>query len=203
MRYLLRRLDAGLKLDEAGDCDEAMRHLATGRYDLVLLDLRIPCSYGANTFDGLDCLREAASGTPFVIISGEEDPQIVRESIEHGAMGFIPKSSTPELLIQAIALVLAHGVYLPRTVLDAAHAAAEPLLPQSSAAQAVLAELTQRQREVLHGVINGKTNKAIAQELDLSDATVKAHLTLTYRALGVASRTEAVYAAAKLGLRLI
>ena len=202
MRYLLQRLDAGLKLDEAGSCEEGLRHLATGGYDLVLLDLRVPCSCGPNTFDCLDRLREAAPGTPFVMISGEEDPRIVRESIEHGAMGFIPKSSTPELLIQAIALVLAHGVYLPRTVLDAAHATAEPQLPQSGAAQSVLEELTLRQREVLRGVINGKTNKAIALELDLSDATVKAHLTLTYRALGVSSRTEAVYAAAKMGLRL-
>ncbi len=201
MRYLLRRLDLELKLDEAGDCDEGLSHLLASRYDLVLLDLRVPCSCGPETFACLGTLREAAPGTPFVIISGEDDPQIVRDSIEHGAMGFIPKSSTPELLIQAIALVLANGVYLPRSVLDAAHAAA-PEPPPVEVDQPALGGLTQRQMQVLRGVINGKTNKAIAQELDLSDATVKAHLTLTYRALGVSSRTEAIYAAAKLGLRL-
>ncbi len=201
MRYLLRRLDGELKLDEAGDCDEGLGHLTARRYDLVLLDLRVPCSCGPETFACLGTLCAAAPGTPIVIISGEEDPQIVRDSIEHGAMGFIPKSSTPELLIHAIALVLANGVYLPRSVLDAAHAAAAAV-PPADVDQPTLAGLTQRQMQVLHGVINGKTNKDIAQELELSDATVKAHLTLTYRALGVNSRTEAVYAAAKLGLRL-
>jgi DNA-binding NarL/FixJ family response regulator len=199
MRYLLRRLDTELKLDEAGDCSEALRLLAGQSYDLALLDLTMPDIAG---LVALDTLRAAAPGTPIVIISGEEDPGVVRAAIEHGAMGFIPKSSTPELLIQAIALVLANGVYLPRTVLDMAHPAPLPGTPQAGADPAMLPGLTQRQMEVLRGVITGKTNKSIAQELKLSDATVKAHLTLTFRALGVSSRTEAIYAAAKLGLRL-
>jgi len=199
MRYLLRRLDTELKLDEAGNCAEAAQHLAEQRYDLVLLDLRMPDIGG---LDALDVLRDAAPGTPFVIISGEEDPGVVRAAIEHGAMGYIPKSSTPELLIQAIALVLAKGVYLPRNVLDMAQAALAPDLAQTGPDPVMLPGLTQRQMEVLRGVITGKTNKSIAQELNLSDATVKAHLTLTFRALGVSSRTEAIYAAAKLGLRL-
>jgi DNA-binding NarL/FixJ family response regulator len=196
MRYLLRRLDSELKLDEAGNCAEALQRLAGASYDLVLLDLSMPDTGG---MDALDALRAASPGTPLVIISGEEDPHAIRASIEHGAMGFIPKSSTPELLIQAIALVLAKGVYLPPTVLAAAH----PAPPQAGSDPTLLPGLTQRQMDVLRGVITGKTNKTIAQELDLSDSTVKAHLTLIFRALGVSSRTEAIYAAAKLGLRLV
>lgn len=201
MRYLLRRLEGDLRLDEADSCAEGLQRLAAQSYDLVLLDLVLPDNRGLGT---LDTLRDAAPGTPFVMISGEEDPHIVRAAIEHGAMGFIPKSSTPEVLIQALALVLAKGVYLPRTVLDIAHTApsAAANSPKARAEQAALPGLTQRQTDVLLGIITGKTNKAIAQELNLSDATVKAHLTLTFRALGVNSRTEAIYAAAKLGLRL-
>jgi len=198
LRFLLRRLDAELNLDEAGDCAGALQRLAAVTYDLVLLDLSMPNTGG---LDALDALREIAPSTPFVIISGEEDPHVVRASIEHGAMGFIPKSSTPEVLIQAIALVLAKGVYLPRTVLAAAHPAPGPR--EAGSDPTLLPGLTPRQMDVLRGVITGKTNKTIAQELNLSDATVKAHLTLTFRALGVSSRTEAIYAAAKLGLRLV
>ncbi len=202
MRYLLRRFDARLSLDEAGDCAEGLQHLTARRYDLVLLDLHVPCTCGPGPFDALDCLHEASHGTPLVMISGEEDPRVIRATIEHGAMGFIPKSSTPELLSHAISLVLANGVYLPRSVLDAVQLPPQPDLAHAEGVPPTLQGLTQRQMEVLRGVISGKANKAIAQELNLSDATVKAHLTLTYRALGVVSRTEAIYAAAKLGLRL-
>ena len=201
MRYLLRRLDTDLKLVEADNCAEGLQQLAAQSFDLVLLDLTLPDNRG---LDALDALRSAVPGTPFVMISGEEDPRVIRAAIEHGAMGFIPKSSTPEVLIQALGLVLAKGVYLPRTVLDLAHAAPATAAGAlgDGAEQAALPGLTQRQMDVLLGIITGKTNKAIAQELNLSDATVKAHLTLTFRALGVNSRTEAIYAAAKLGLRL-
>ena len=199
MRYLLRRLDVEYELDEADNCVDALDLLAAGSYDLVLLDLNLPCVSG---IDALDKLCDAAPGTPLVVISGEEDPAVVRATIEHGAMGFIPKSSTPESLIHAIRLVLAKRVYLPKAVLDGTSTPSVPGAPRGGAEKTVLAQLTRRQMEVLRGVIIGKTNKAIAQELNLSDATVKAHLTLTFRILGVNSRTEAIYAAAKLGLRL-
>lgn len=200
MRYLLRRLDTSLKLDEANSCADALALLAARSYDLLLLDLGMPMLGG---IDALDALRDAAPGTPCVVISGEEDPGVVRAAIEHGAMGFIPKSSTPEVLIHALELVLAHGVYLPRAVLEAAHATGAHGAGRAGAEQTTLPGLTARQMEVLRGVLTGKTNKTIAQELQLSDATVKAHLTLTFRALGVGSRTEAIYAAAKLGLKLV
>jgi DNA-binding NarL/FixJ family response regulator len=121
-----------------------------------------------------------------------EDPQVVHAAIELGAMGFIPKSSTTELMIQAMRLVLAHGVYLPPAALDA-------VPPDVSAG---LPGLTPRQMDVMRCLISGKPNKVIARELDVSEATVKAHLTAVFQALGAKNRTEAVYAAAKLGLRI-
>ena len=199
MRYLLRSLDADLEMDEASNCSQALELLADRSFDLVLLDLNMP---GLNGLDALAAVRDAAPGVPLVVLSGESDPGIVRAAIEGGAMGFIPKSSPTEVLIPALRLVLAHGVYLPPLVLEAAYAARPPAPALSRSATTVLPGLTPRQMDVLHYVIRGKPNKTIARELDLSEGTVKAHLSAVFQTLGVHSRTEAVYAAANLGLRL-
>lgn len=202
LKYLLRSLDAALEMDEAGDCAKALEHASARSYELVLLDLKMP---GVAGLDALAALRDAIPAAPVVILSGEDNPEVVRAAIERGAMGFIPKSSTPEVMIQALRLVLAHGVYLPPAVL---HAPAPGSSPASAAAQAIagqttLAGLTPRQMDVLRCVIQGKPNKIIARELDVSEGTVKAHLSSVLHALGTRNRTEAVYAAAKLGLRLV
>jgi DNA-binding NarL/FixJ family response regulator len=202
LKFLLRSLDAALEVDEAGNCAKALEHAAARSYDLVLLDLKMP---GVEGLDALAALREAIPGIPLVVISGEDNPGVVRAAIERGAMGFIPKSSTPEVLVQALRLVLAHGVYLPPTVLDAA-AMTTPTTAadsQGAAGHATSLGLTTRQIDVLRCVIQGKPNKIIARELDISEGTVKAHLSSVLRAFGVRNRTEAVYAAAKLGLRLV
>jgi DNA-binding NarL/FixJ family response regulator len=188
LKYLLRGLDDSIAMDEAGDCPEALERLGSGAYDLVLLDLKLP---GVNGLDALASLRDAAPGTPLIVLSGEDDPSVVHATIERGAMGFIPKSSTPEVMIQAMRLVLARGVYLPPAALDAVRPGASAALP----------ELTPRQIDVMRCVIRGKPNKTIARELEVSEATVKAHLTAVFQALGARNRTEAVYVAAKLGLR--
>jgi DNA-binding NarL/FixJ family response regulator len=201
LKYLLRSLDAALEMDEAGDCSKALEHTSVRSYDLVLLDLKIP---GVAGLDALAALRDAVPAVPVVVLSGEDNPEMVRAAIERGAMGFIPKSSTPEVMIQALRLVLAHGVYLPRAVLDApAPGPSQAATSQASGGQAKLAGLTPRQMDVLRCVIQGKPNKIIARELDVSEGTVKAHLSSVLHVLGTRNRTEAVYAAAKLGLRLV
>jgi DNA-binding NarL/FixJ family response regulator len=202
LKFLLRSLDAALEVDEASDCAKALEHATARSYDLVLLDLKMP---GVAGLDALAALREAIPAAPLVVLSGEDNPGVVRAAIERGAMGFIPKSSTPEVLIQALRLVLAHGVYLPPAVLDAAGPAstASSAASQANEGQTTLPGLTPRQMEVLRCVIQGKPNKIIARELDVSEGTVKAHLSSVLHALGTRNRTEAVYAAAKLGLRLV
>jgi DNA-binding NarL/FixJ family response regulator len=199
LKFLLRSLDAALEVDEAGNCAKALEYAAARSHDLVLLDLKMP---GVEGLDALSALREAIPAVPLVVVSGEDNPGVVRAAIERGAMGFIPKSSTPEVLVQALRLVLAHGVYLPPTVLDAGGTASVSAASQTSAGQAALSGLTPRQVDVLRCVIQGKPNKIIARELDISEGTVKAHLSSVLRAFGVRNRTEAVYAAAKLGLTL-
>ena len=199
LKFLLRSLDGALEVDEASDCAKALEHVAARSYDLVLLDLKMP---GVAGLDALAALRDAIPAAPLVVLSGEDNPGVVRAAIERGAMGFIPKSSTPEVLIQALRLVLARGVYLPPAVLDAARVPAS-VASHASSDEMTLPGLTPRQMDVLRCVIQGKSNKIIARELDVSEGTVKAHLSSVLRALDVRNRTEAVYAAAKLGLRLV
>jgi len=201
LKMLLKTLEPGVAIEEAGSCAQALERARASRYDLVLLDLKMP---GVHGLDALAAIREAVPDAPVVVLSGEDDPRLVRATIERGAMGFIPKSSTPEVLHQALQLVLARGIYLPMTVLDSSASAAEPERQAAPAAEvATLPGLTPRQMDVLRCVIQGKPNKVIARELDVAEATVKVHLSSVLRALGVHNRTEAVYAAAKLGLRLV
>jgi DNA-binding NarL/FixJ family response regulator len=197
LMYLLRTLDSQLEVDEAGNCNQALAR--AGRdYDLVLLDLKMP---GVNGLDALSAIRSNFPQSPAVVLSSEDDPRIVRQAIDSGAMGYIPKSSTPDVMIQALRLILARGVYLPPNVLSAD---AEPApKPPGELADDSIEGLSPRQMEVLRLVIQGKPNKVIAAELDISEATVKAHLSAVLRALGARNRTEVVYAAAKMGLRLV
>jgi two-component system nitrate/nitrite response regulator NarL len=202
LKFLLQQLDTGLVLDEAGNCAQALERAAARSYDLVLLDLNMP---GVSHLDALAALRDAVPDAPVVVLSGEADPNVVRAAIERGAMGFIPKSATPEVLIEALRLVLAHGVYLPLEVLTMSAPAARPASAAPSGGDSAAAQpgLTPRQLEVLRYVIQGKPNKVIARELNLSEGTVKTHLSSVLRAFGAHNRTEAVYAAAKQGLRLV
>ena len=198
LKFLLRGLDAELVVDEAESCAAATARQGEFSYDLILLDLNLP---GVGGLEALAAIRAAFPQTPVVVLSGEDDPRTIRATIEQGAMGFVPKSSTPEILIQALKLILAHGVYLPVSALDGE----TPLVPHAAreSSDAVLASLSARQLEVLRCVIQGQPNKLIARNLALSESTVKAHLSAVFRALGAHNRTEAVYAAAKLGLKLV
>jgi len=190
LKFLLRDLDSALELDEASTCAEALEHVSSRSYGLVLLDLKLP---GRQRMDALSALRNAVSGVPIVVLSGEDDPSTIRAAIDGGAMGFIPKSSSPQLLVQALRLVLASGIYLPPNALDGAETA--------GASQAGAARMTPRQLQVLRCVIEGKENKVIARELGISDGTVKQHVSAVLHSLGVDNRTKAVYTAAKLGIR--
>lgn len=199
LKFLLGSLDEQIDVSEAGDCEQATAQAGTREFDLVLLDLKMP---GLDGLSALAAMRETFPSAPVVVLSGEDDPRIVRAAIEGGAMGYIPKASTPEVMIQALKLVLAKGVYLPPRVLTAP-AGADETVPDRPADEQALKGLSPRQMDVLRCVIHGKPNKVIARELDISEGTVKAHLSAVLRALGVRNRTEAVYAAAKMGLRLV
>jgi len=199
LQFLLRGLDEQLVIHEAASCADAIARQGQHSYDLILLDLNLP---DMRDLEALAAIRSAYGETPIVVLSGEDDPRMIRATIEHGAMGFVPKSSTPEILIQALRLILAHGVYLPLSALNSE----EPFAASPAALtdpDAILDHLSVRQQEVLRCVIQGQPNKVIARKLARSESTVKTHLSAVLRSLGARNRTEAVYAAAKLGLRLV
>jgi DNA-binding NarL/FixJ family response regulator len=112
MKFLLGSLDAEVGLDESADCAAAAALAGAGHYDLVLLD---PELRGMDGMDALVALRAAFPATPVVVLSEDDDPAAVRAAIEAGAMGFIPKSSPAEIMVDALRRVLAGGVYLPAT----------------------------------------------------------------------------------------
>ena len=197
LKYLLPVLDNTVQYTEAGDLESALQHDPDIGFDLVLLDLYMP---GVKGMEALSRCREHFESASLVVVSGEEDARIIRGAIEHGAAGFIPKSSSREVLVSALRVVLAGGTYLPDHALKPI-ASAQPQQMTAESVPDSAHPLSRRQFDVLMRAIQGKSNKIIAKELDISDHTVKAHLSMAYRSLGVQNRTEAVYAAAKLGFQ--
>jgi DNA-binding NarL/FixJ family response regulator len=177
-------------------CLEARQDL-----DLALVDYNMP---GAGGAAWIGSLRERFPGTPLVVISAQEDPGLVRELVALGVSGFIPKSDSSRVILQAVRLVLSGGTYAPLRLLSG------PFLPTETTTferdprtgQATrdirLPGLTERQMEVLHLLSRGLPNKLIARELGLTEGTVKVHLLAIYRVLGARNRTEAVVASQQL-----
>jgi len=193
MKFLLSDLDETLELVEAGTLEAALSALEEHGADLILLDLMLPDTEG---MAALRRIRADYAGIPLAVVSGVEDPAQIRELIEEGALGFVPKTSSSDVLIAALKLIIAGGVYLPPVALDYV----PPAQPDATRGQSLDEVLSSRQSAVLQKAIQGKPNKVIARELDIAEGTVKAHLSLAFRALGVNNRTEAVFAAAQLGL---
>lgn len=160
--------------------------------DLLLLDLNMP---GAQGYSTLVHLRAAQPQLPVIVVSAREEPSVMRRALDHGAAGFIPKSSDSLTIGIAIATVLEGGTWAPESAGQAAGVDTE----EAQVAER-LRDLTPQQFRVLAMVSTGLLNKQIAYELDVSEATVKAHMTAVMRKLGVGNRTQAVLLAGKLAL---
>ncbi|MBT9304713.1 MULTISPECIES: response regulator transcription factor ErdR [Pseudomonas] len=152
-------------------------------WDLVLLDLNMPGAYG---FSGLVLLRGQYPQIPVVMVSAQEEADVVVRSREFGASGFIPKSSSMAQIQAAVRTVLDGDVSWPPQAFEEINVSAE-----AKAAQEGLASLTPQQFRVLTMVCEGLLNKQIAYELSVSEATIKAHVTAIFRKLGVRTRTQA------------
>ncbi|HLT44738.1 MAG TPA: response regulator transcription factor [Luteimonas sp.] len=160
--------------------------------DLLLLDLNMP---GAQGFSALVHLRGLHPQLPVVMVSAREEPAVVRRALDHGAMGFIPKSSNAEALGAALRRVLDGD----RVVPDIAAAAPQTAPDEHEIAQRIR-ELTPQQFRVLQMVGSGKLNKQIGFELGVSEATIKAHMSAILRKLGASNRTQAVLMAGRLSV---
>ncbi|HXX08391.1 MAG TPA: response regulator transcription factor [Pseudolabrys sp.] len=194
-RGALREAVEGLlqraEISEAGTFDELVNLLERGGdVDLVLLDLTMP---GVRGFSGLMYMRAQYPGVPVIVVSANDDPAAIRRCVEFGASGFIPKTLGVDAMRTAISRILGGGVWTPPDVDLAASSDTE-----AAELMTRMATLTPQQVRVLMMLSEGLLNKQIAYQLDVSEATVKAHVSAILQKLGVESRTQAVIAAAKI-----
>jgi DNA-binding NarL/FixJ family response regulator len=204
---LLRSLVADDSLYQAGTCEEALALVAQDpSIELVLMDINLPGTSGINA---ISLIRTQFPLIPVVGLSSSDDKQTILDAIDAGAMGFIPKSSSSAVLFAALQLVLSKGIYIPPEAflrdrgVAARTTAAIPADKSASAEYATPRDLglTPRQSDVLFLILQGKSAKVICRDLSLSSGTVKIHTSAALRALNVTTRTQAVIAAGRIGLR--
>lgn len=197
LRGVLKELNDDAVIVEASDCRQAMR-LVDGHPDigLILLDLNLP---DRNGFEVLAELRERHPGISTVVLSAFNDRENIARALDVGALGFIPKSSTREVMLSALRLIFSGGIYIPPDILVHRETALSQPRPYTSGTESRSLSprdlgLTERQMDVLALMMQGKSNKAICRTLDLAEPTVKNHVTSILKALRVTNRTEAVIA---------
>ena len=173
------------ELFEASSIDEAAEIIEReGDFDIVLLDLNMP---GTNGFSGLVTMRDRFPSVPVVIVSAAQERGLARSAVAAGAAGFIPKSLKRSAIVEALKSILAGDIYLPDVEEGDENEDAE-----TADILARIDSLTPQQKVVLKLVVEGKLNKQIAYELDVSMTTVKAHVSAILSKLRVFSRTQAV-----------
>jgi DNA-binding NarL/FixJ family response regulator len=198
LRVVLGDLDAAVEIVEAEDFAGALA-VAEDATDLALLlvDLRMPHMDG---FAGLRALRRQLPRTPIMVLSASEEAADLFGALECGASGYLPKSAPAGVILEALRLVLAGGVYVPRALVSDG---GKPLAPADHGVGAGQRAdvLTPRQHEVLALIADGHSNKEIAHRIGTSEGTVKAHITAIMRALGVRNRVQLLLAAQRRGIR--
>ncbi|MGB2818632.1 MAG: response regulator transcription factor [Burkholderiaceae bacterium] len=195
IRHALSALAPSIEWREAADAPSVEAELARcDDVDLALVDLHMP---GAGAVTWIAGLRQRHPTVPLIVLSGDENPSLVRSLIGQGIAGFIPKSDTSTVIFEAVRLVLAGGTYAPLRLMGCADFHEESASRIGVPARAAPHGLTDRQFAVLRLLARGLPNKLIARELDISESTVKVHLLAIFRTLGVHNRTQAVMAAQK------
>jgi two-component system, NarL family, nitrate/nitrite response regulator NarL len=187
VRELLERqiqdLGGDVQVLHAGTLHQVLELLPNaGRLDLILLDLRMP---GMNGFAGLQAVRQARPDVPVAMLSGQVDPQTIREALQAGAAGYLPKTMRAAGMLNALRLILGGERYIPDTALS-------PGEPIPLAADGGGTELSRREQDVVKLLLRGQTNKEIARGLQIEEVTVALHLRSVYRKLNVRNRTQAV-----------
>lgn len=183
-------------VQETAAVNELYSVLETGAEpDLVLLDLNLP---GASGFSALVHVRAQYPSLPIIVVSAHEQASIIQRAIAHGAMGYIPKSAHPSHISEAIKQVLEGDIWLPSNLPN--NLSFDVRAADETALAERIQALTPQQFRVLMMVAEGLLNKQIAYELDVSEATIKAHVTAIFRKLGVQNRTQAVLAISPLNI---
>ncbi|WP_243050598.1 response regulator transcription factor [Dyella sp. RRB7] len=185
---------------------EALHAPEASSLSLALIDLAMP---GVRGSEHLAEVVERLPGVPVIVLSGSEDPALMKSLLAMGVQGFIPKAYSPDVMLSAVRLVLSGGVYVPPLLLQertdgatplpaATTSAAPPPSSLDSLEERLRKLLTERQIDVLRLLSQGKPNKLIARDLGISEGTVKIHLAAIFRALNVRNRVEAVVASRRI-----
>ncbi|MGF6647185.1 response regulator transcription factor [Paraburkholderia sp. GAS82] len=215
VKGMLRGLDPDAQFDEADTWDTlAAAARPDANHDLAIVDLHMPGMSGAAS---LEILLKEHPALPVVVLSAEESPDEMRAVLAAGALGFVPKRQPASVMLKAIELVLSGGAYVPmealsllgvRETAQAAQAApggagsspgapsvTEPIVHVEALQphqQHLLENLAPRQQDIMRLVHRGWTNKMIARELGVAEGTIKVHLSVIFRALGVHNRSTAI-----------
>ena len=191
LSHVLCKLDDHVNILEASDLEQATQHISDNPdLDLVLLDLQMPKISG---FDILKNFAKSYPTLPVVIISASTKRSDIQQALALGAMGFIPKDTTSDVMLNALQLIFSGGIYTPPDL-------SQQMNQTASQSDNPSSTLTPRQLDVLKLMVEGHSNKVIAAELNLAEGTIKMHITAILSNLGVSNRTKAAMAAEKLGL---
>lgn len=191
----LEKIEPKSVIFQAANFSQALKILDDEKkMDLIILDLDMP---DMNWEEGLTEVREKAGDVRYVVVSASEDPKDIRKSLAQGASGYIPKRSDPKILTGALQLIIDGGTYLPPSVLDIS-----PITEKNDTVSSGPngKKLTNRQQQVLGYIAQGMSNKQIAYEMGVSEATVKLHINALLRSVGATNRTQALIMAQKMGL---
>ncbi|WP_454658258.1 response regulator [Bosea beijingensis] len=199
LRAILAEIMACAVIDEADSARKAMELAESNpETQLVILDLGLPDGDGLQL---LKTIRARLPATAVVVLSSSTESDVMAAALDAGAVGFIPKSAPRSVMVGALGLVLAGGIYIPPEAWPSRPKDVPPAVSERSPTPAELG-LTGRQLDVLALLMRGRSNKAIARTLSIAEVTVKHHVTALMRALQVRNRTEAALAIARYGWQL-
>lgn len=188
LRQVLRGLEDNTEVLQAGNCTQAFAHAAShGDIDLVLLDYHLP---DMNGIEALEVFGQRHPELPVMLLSGTANLEVMHLAMRKGAAGFIGKGSLSDVLLHAVRRVLEGDIYIPPDLRE------EPSNDPDAEGKG---RLTQRQELVLRSLLDGRSNKEIAESLHISEETVKSHVAAILRHFDVQNRTQAVVAAARAG----
>lgn len=193
VRQVLAQLDPPVEIVDAHDYPSLFAQSALHTdLDLALVDLNMPGFVG---MQGISQFRSRFPDIPLVVISASESPRDIRDALDAGALGFIPKAASSSAMLAALQQVLAGHIYVPACLNEGTDGLSSG---EVSVALPQFQGLTARQLEVARLLAQGCANKAIGGMLSMSESTVKVHIAAIFRALNVTNRTEAVLAIQRL-----